>query len=190
MKPKLNVLLTILVACIACPAFSACSSAPPYWTEETGLKIAEFGDWAVASIVEQNQCWLFSSPIESIIDTNNAPKEFCRGTSRLVINFSPGSNIYGEFSYDSGYYFDASKEVYLETSSLSMELPTREGGIAWASSKKDDHALISEFELNEYVMVHGTASNSITIDDVFSLSGFSDALNRAKVECGLFDLVS
>ena len=58
------------------------------------------------------------------------------------------------------------------------------------SSKKDDHALISEFELNEYVMVHGTASNSITIDDVFSLSGFSDALNRAKVECGLFDLVS
>jgi hypothetical protein len=190
MKLKLNALFTILVACIASPAFSACNSAPPYWTEETGLKIAEFGDWAVASIVERNQCWLFSNPIESIIDNNDDPEEFCRGTSRLVINFFPESNINGEFSYDSGYYFDASKEVYLETSSLSMELPNREDGIAWASSKKDDDALISEFELNEYVAVHGTASSSVTIDDVFSLSGFSDALNRAKVECGLIDLVS
>ena len=175
---------------MASPAFSACSSAPPYWTEETGPKIVEFGDWAVASIVERNQCWLYSSPIESTIDKNDASEEFCRGTSRLVINFFPTSNINGEFSYDSGYHFDASKEVLLETKSLSMALPIREGGVAWTSGKKDDDALISELELNKYVAVHGTASSSFTVDDVFSLSGFSDALNRAKVECGLIDLMS
>ena len=108
----------------------------------------------------------------------------------MVINFFPTSNINGEFSYDSGYYFDASKEVLLETKSLSMALPIREGGVAWTSGKKDDDALISELELNKYVAVHGTGSSSVTVDDVFSLSGFSDALNRAKVECGLIDLMS
>ena len=72
MKLKLNALLTILVACIASPAFSACNSAPPSWTEETGLKIAEFGDWAVASIVERSQGGVFSDPMEGRIDGNEA----------------------------------------------------------------------------------------------------------------------
>ena len=190
MNRILNALLTLLVACIASPAFSACSSAPSNWTEETGPNIVEFDDWVVATIVERNQCWLYSNPIESTMDNKDASEEFCRGTSRLVVNFFPGSNINGELSYDSGYHFDASEEVLLKTKNLTMNLPTREGGTAWTLGKKDDEAVINEFEVNKYVAVHGTASNSVTVDDIFSLSGFSKALNRAKVECRLIDLMS
>ena len=190
MNRILNALLTLLMACTASPLFSACSSAPSNWTEETGLNIVEFGDWVVATIVEQNQCWLYSHPIESSIDNKDASEEFCRGTSRLVINFFPGSNMNGEFSYDSGYHFDASEEVLLETKSLTMNLPIREGGTAWTLGRKDDEAVINEFGLNKYVAVRGTASSSVAVDDIFSLSGFSDALNRAKVECEFIDLTS
>jgi hypothetical protein len=190
MKRILNTLCFCITASLVSPALSACSSAPSNWTEETGPNIVEFGDWVVATIAERNQCWLYSNPIDSTIDNKDSSEEFCRGTSRLVINFFPGSNINGEFSYDSGYHFDASEEVLLETKNLTMNLPTREGGTAWTLGTKDDEAVINEFEANKYVEVHGTASSSVAVDDIFSLSGFSEALNRAKVECGLIDLMS
>ena len=190
MNRILNAVLILLLACLVSPAFSACSSAPSNWTEETGDTIAKFGHWSVATIPEQNQCWLHSIPTESSIDKTNAPQDFCRGTSRLVINFFAGGNLHGEFSYNSGYHFDSSQKVVLETESMNMHLPIREKGTAWTLGITDDQTVIKDFGLNDYVAVRGTTSNSVAVGDVFSLSGFLAALNRAKVECGLIDLTS
>ena len=183
-------LLSLLAAFLAAPALSECNSAPSYWTEETGSNIVELEHWVVASIVERNQCWLYSNPIKSKIDNQGALEEFCRGASRLTINFLPSSDINGELSYESGYHFGPSAELLLKTENLTLNLPFRDNGIAWTSSKNDDETVISQFGSNKYVAVSGTAESSVQVNDIFSLSGFAEALNRAKVECGLIDLMS
>ena len=186
----LIVFLSFLLAFLAAPAFSECRSAPSVWTEETGSNIVKFEDWVVARIAERNQCWLYSKPIKSTINNQGASEEFCRGASRLIINFLPSDSINGELSYESGYHFDPSAKLFLKAETFTLDLLYQDSGIAWTSGRNDDESVISAFGSNQYVSLSGTAESSVQVNDIFSLSGFKEALQRAKVECGLIDLIS
>lgn len=139
-------------------------------------------DWSI--FVEDNptQCWIVSSPKETVNTRDGRVVAVTRSEILLFVSYWPGAGKLGEVSFTGGYPFDEGSTVKLEISGSSFDLFTT-GETAWAASKEEDNKIIAAMKRGAEAFLTGVSSRGTTTRDKFSLLGFTAALADAEKRC-------
>jgi hypothetical protein len=140
-------------------------------------------DWSV--FVEENptQCWIVSSPKETVNTKNGRVVAASRGEILMFVSYWPGSGKLGEVSFASGYPFAEGSTVSLQIGETGFDLFTT-GQTAWAPSPEADNSIITAMKRGASAVISGTSTKGTTTKDTFSLLGFTAALEDAEKRCG------
>lgn len=150
--------------------------------EQSTNRVFAKTDWSV--FVEDNptQCWVVSSPKETINTKDGRVVAVNRGDILMFVSFWPGSQKLGEVSFTGGYPFGDGSTVTLQIGDSRFELFTS-GETAWAASPADDAKIITAMKRGADAVISGVSSRGTNTKDSFSLLGFTAALEDAENRC-------
>ncbi|MGG7645434.1 invasion associated locus B family protein [Rhodovulum sp. YNF3179] len=160
-------------------AFSAMSAAAQ---EESDNRVAAKTDWSVFVEDDPTECWVVSSPKETVNTKNGRVVAVRRGDILLFVSYRPGSGVNGEVSFTGGYPFNDSSTVSLQVGEDSFELFT-DGEWAWAENPQADQRIVTALKGGAEAVVTGLSSRGTTTKDTFSLMGITAALDEAEARC-------
>jgi len=140
-----------------------------------------FQDTAWSVFVEENptQCWVVSSPKETVNSKGGRVVAVTRGDILMFVSYWPSAEKRGEVSFTGGYPFKDDSVVKLEIGDSSFELFTT-GETAWALTPEDDAKIIVAMKRGAQAVVTGLSSKDTVTKDTFSLLGFTASLNDAE----------
>ncbi len=141
-------------------------------------------DW---SIFEAGQgaskvCWIVSQPKSTSASRGGQTVQVNRGDIFLMVAIRPADSVKNEVSFLGGYPFKEGSNVTVTVGSNNYTLFTN-GENAWTQSAAEDDQITSAFRAGADARVVGESSRGTTTRDVFSLSGFSAALDAARQRC-------
>jgi hypothetical protein len=141
-------------------------------------------DWSIFEAGEgaQKVCWIVSQPKSSSATRGGQTVQVNRGDIFLMVAVRPADNVTNEVSYLSGYPFKEGSNVTLTVGSDNYTLFTN-GENAWTQSGAEDDQITAAFRGGSEARVVGESSRGTTTRDVFSLSGFTAALDAARERC-------
>lgn len=150
--------------------------------EQSTNRVNAVTDWSV--FVEDNptQCWVVSSPKETVNTKDGRVVAVNRGDILMFVSYWPGAGKLGEVSFTGGYPFGEGTTVKLEISGNTFELFTT-GETAWAASAADDNKIITAMKRGADAIMSGQSSRGTNTRDKFSLLGFTAALEDAEKRC-------
>lgn len=150
--------------------------------EQSTNRVFAKTDWSV--FVEDNptQCWVVSSPKETVNTKNGRVVAVNRGDILMFVSYWPGAQKLGEVSFTGGYPFGDGTTVGLQIGDSRFELFTS-GETAWAASPSDDNKIITAMKRGADAVLTGVSSRGTTTKDRFSLLGFTAALEDAEKRC-------
>ncbi len=151
---------------------------------QTQQRVDAKKDWSIfqAGAEGQKVCWIVSQPTRTAAFRNGKSVQVNRGDIFLMISIRPADGVTNEVSYISGYPFKKGTEVKASVGGKKFTLFT-EGENAWAPSGPDDAALVNAFRRGAKAKVEGFSSRGARTVDIFSLSGFTAALEAAANLC-------
>ncbi len=165
-------------------AVAAClmAGAQMGFAQESTNRVFQKTDWSV--FVEENptQCWVVSSPKETVNTRGGRVVAVTRGDILMFVSYWPGAQKRGEVSFTGGYPFKEGSTVQLEIGDTSFELFTT-GETAWALTPEDDEKIILAMKRGAQAIVTGLSSKDTVTKDTFSLLGFTASLNDAEQRC-------
>lgn len=163
-------------------AFALTTAAPAVAQEQSTNRVNAITDWSV--FVEDNptQCWVVSSPKETVNTKDGRVVAVNRGDILMFVSFWPGSEKLGEVSFTGGYPFADGSTVTVEISGQTFEMFTT-GESAWALTAEDDNKIISAMKRGADATISGVSSRETSTRDTFSLLGFTAALEDAEQRC-------
>ena len=106
-----------------------------------------------------------------------------RGPIFFYISRWPADNVANEISVKMGYPFKEGAKVTATISGAKFELFTKEEG-AFVEKPEMETKLIEAMKTGSTMKLEGTSVRGTKTTDNYSLSGLSDALDRAAKECG------
>ncbi len=141
-------------------------------------------DW---SIFEAGQgaskvCWIVSQPKSTSASRGGQTVQVNRGDIFLMVAIRPADKVKNEVSFLGGYPFKEGSNVTVTVGSNNYTLFTN-GENAWTQSGAEDDKITAAFRAGADARVVGELSRGTTTRDVFSLSGFSAALDAARQRC-------
>jgi hypothetical protein len=141
-------------------------------------------DWSIFEAGEgaQKVCWIVSQPKSSSATRGGQTVQVNRGDIFLMVAVRPADNVTNEVSYLSGYPFKEGSNVTVTVGSDNYTLFTN-GENAWTQSGAEDDQITAAFRGGSEARVVGESSRGTTTRDVFSLSGFTAALDAARERC-------
>lgn len=159
------------------------ATGPVFSQEQSTNRVASKTDWSV--FVEDNptQCWIVSSPKETVNTKGGRVVAVTRGDTLMFVSYWPGAGKLGEVSFTGGYPYPDGGTVNVKIGSSEFELFTS-GETAWAPTPADDNKLIAAMKRGASAVVTGTSRRNTVTKDTFSLSGFTAALEDASKRCG------
>jgi hypothetical protein len=110
------------------------------------------------------------------------PRNVRRGPIYFYASEYPGDQISGEISVKMGYPFPPGGKVTVTIGSDSFELFTKDEG-AFVEKPEDEAKLIEALKAGSAMTVKGRSARGTNTTDEYSLSGTSDAIERAAKEC-------
>lgn len=161
-------------------AVAIASAGPAAAQQAQATPLGQFGDWA-AYATEANGsqlCYALSQPQRRL------PENLSRDPGYLFVSFRPSENVSNEVAAVMGFPTEDGQTATGEIDGTSFSFVTR-GENAWVQNPDQEEDVVQgfvrgrSFELN----VRSARGNDTT--DVYSLSGFTAAINRAREECGL-----
>ena len=158
-------------------------AATPSWSQEQSTnRVASKTDWSV--FVEENpkQCWVVSSPKETVNTKGGRVVAVTRGDILMFVSYWPGAGKLGEVSFTGGYPYPDGGTVKLEIGSNEFELFTS-NETAWALTPEDDNRIINAMKRGAQAVVTGVSRRETVTKDSFSLLGFTAALEDAAKRC-------
>lgn len=165
-------------------ALAAClmTGAQMSVAQESTNRVFQKTDWSV--FVEENptQCWVVSSPKETVNSKGGRVVAVTRGDILMFVSFWPSAEKRGEVSFTGGYPFKEGSTVQLEIGDTSYELFTT-GETAWALTPEDDAKIIAAMKRGAQAVVSGLSSKDTVTKDTFSLLGFTASLEDAEKRC-------
>ncbi len=175
MKTSLKGALAVIALLMAGPVAQA--------QEQSTNRVFAKTDWSV--FVEDNptQCWVVSSPKETVNTRGGRVVAVNRGDILMFVSYWPGSQKLGEVSFTGGYPFGDGTTVGLQIGDSRFELFTS-GETAWAASPADDTKIITAMKRGAEAVLTGQSSRGTNTKDSFSLLGFTAALEDAEKRCG------
>ena len=141
-------------------------------------------DWSIFEAGEgaSKVCWIVSQPKSSSATRGGQTVQVNRGDIFLMVAIRPGDNVRNEVSFLSGYPFKEGSNVTVTVGSTDYRLFTN-GENAWTQSGAEDDQITAAFRAGADARVVGESSRGTTTRDVFSLSGFTAALESARERC-------
>lgn len=149
---------------------------------ESTNRVAANTDWAVFVEDDPTQCWVVSSPKESVATREGRAVAVNRGDIRMWVSYWPGAEKRGEVSFTGGYPFREGSLVSLQIGSSTYEMFT-DGEVAWAASPQDDARIITSMKRGAEAVITGLSSRGTTTRDTFSLLGFTASIEDADSRC-------
>ena len=137
------------------------------------------GDWKVytAQVGRSKICYALSQPKERL------PKNLNRDPAYIFVSFRPAENVSNEVALVLGFPAREDSPAQAEIGTTSFDLLTKNES-AWLRNPAEEgravQAMIRGRDLT--VKVQSARGNQLT--DTYSLTGFTDAVGRAKQECG------
>jgi hypothetical protein len=141
-------------------------------------------DWSIFEAGEGGSkvCWIVSQPKTTSAARGGQTVQVNRGDIFLMVAIRPGDNVKNEVSYLGGYPFKEGSNVTVTVGSNNYTLFTN-GENAWTQSATEDDQITAAFRAGSDARVVGESSRGTTTRDVFSLSGFTAALDAARQRC-------
>jgi hypothetical protein len=141
-------------------------------------------DWSIFEAGEgaSKVCWIVSQPESTSATRGGQTVQVNRGDIFLMVAVRPADNVRNEVSFLSGYPFKEGSNVTVAVGSDNYTLFT-DGENAWTQSGAEDDQITGAFRAGAEARVTGESSRGTTTRDVFSLSGFTAALEAARERC-------
>ena len=158
-------------------------SATAASAQESTNRVAAQTDWSV--FVEDNptQCWVVSTPRETVNTRDGRVVSVNRGEILMFVSFWPSEQRMGEVSFTGGYPFAEGSTVTMQIGETTFELFTT-GEMAWAASPQDDQRIITAMKRGADAVLTARSQRGTQTQDTFSLMGFTAAVEDAEARCG------
>jgi hypothetical protein len=140
--------------------------------------IGEYGDW-FAYYYRDNAgpvCYIASTP------KKDEGKYTKRGDIYIVVTHRPNEKSYDVVNINAGYNYKPSSETELKIGTQTFKLFVSEDK-AWATSTKDDKAIVAAMKRGSRMIVNGTSSKGTKTKDTYSLNGFTSAYKAISNKC-------
>ena len=161
--------------------FASCASIATAQEQSTN-RVNAITDWSVFVESDPTQCWIVSSPTETVNTKDGRVVAVNRGDILMFVSYWPGAGKLGEVSFTGGYPFGEGSTVTLEIGSSKFDLFTT-GETAWAASSDDDNRIITAMKRGADAIATGVSTRGTNTRDKFSLRGFTAALEDAEKRC-------
>ncbi|MGO4706671.1 hypothetical protein AB4072_12955 [Microvirga sp. 2MCAF38] len=160
------------------PAAKPATSAAPAAGPGGATLLASFGDWGVyiASTGKTKICYALSQPKERL------PKNLSRDPAYMFVSLRPAENVKNEvaFVFGFGAKENAKAEAAIGTTSYAL---LTQGANAWLKNPAEEGQAIATMSKGQSVLVKAQSGRGNQLTDRYSLSGFGQALDRARKEC-------
>lgn len=150
--------------------------------EESTNRVNAETDWSVFVEDDPTQCWVVSTPRETVNTREGRVVSVRRGDILFFVSFWPSDDRLGEVSFTGGYPFADGSTVTVDIGDSSFELFT-EGEMAWAASPQDDQRIITAMKRGVDAVLTARSSRGTQTQDTFSLLGFTAAVEDAEARC-------
>jgi hypothetical protein len=140
-------------------------------------------DWSVFVEEDPMQCWVVSTPANTVNTRDGQVVAVNRGDIMLFVTFWPGQDRVGEVSFTGGYPFADGSIVSVAIGGSTFELFT-DGEMGWSASPQDDQRIITAMKRGAEATLTARSSRGTQTQDTFSLLGFTAAVEDAESRCG------
>ena len=171
-----------LVGALAGTALAATGGIAAAQDEESTNRVNAETDWSVFVEDDPTQCWVVSTPRETVNTRDGRVVSVRRGEILMFVSFWPSEDRLGEVSFTGGYPFAEGSTVSVEIGSSSFELFT-DGEMAWAASTQEDQRIITAMRRGAEAVLTARSSRGTQTEDTFSLLGFTAAVEDAEARC-------
>jgi len=141
-------------------------------------KVGKFKDWETIVIVEQTGKVCFAQSIPVL----QAPKSNIRD-ARMFVSFRPGEKVINEVSITSGYEFNNKNSITATSGKSKYKFDIAQEGFAWIADNKLENKIIKTMKKGSRIMITGYNQKGSQTIDHYSLLGFTNAYNAAKIAC-------
>jgi len=141
-------------------------------------KVGKFKDWETIVIVEQTGKVCFAQSIPVL----QAPKSNIRD-ARVFVSFRPGEKVINEVSITSGYEFNNKNSITATSGKSKYKFDIAQEGFAWIADNKLENKIIKTMKKGSRIMITGYNQKGSQTIDHYSLLGFTNAYNAAKIAC-------
>jgi hypothetical protein len=127
-------------------------------------------------------CYALSRP------TQSEPAKIKRDPPFFLLNDWPSRRAKGEPEIVPGFQYKDGSSVTAQLGADTMTFFTKnDGGAggAWVEAQSDEERLVNAMKVASEAVVTGTSKRGTVVRDTYSLTGFSDALDKAHQACGM-----
>ena len=142
-------------------------------------RLSEHKDWTAftGEFNGERLCYIMTQP------TRKRGAYTRRGEVYAMVTHRPGDGARGEFSIQTGYEYDTSRDATIRIGNRSFEMFTR-GENAWARIE-DEPDLITAMRRGSRMLVTAFSSRGTKTSDTYSLLGFTAALQAIDRACNV-----
>jgi hypothetical protein len=140
--------------------------------------LASYGDWGVytAKAGRSEICYALSQP------KDRQPKNLSRDPAYLFVSFRPAENVKNEVAVVLGFTAKDNGPAEAVIGKASYALLTKDTN-AWLKNPAEEGQAIGTMGKSPNVIVKAQSARGNQLTDRYSLTGFGQALERARKEC-------
>ncbi|WP_349368896.1 hypothetical protein [Salinarimonas sp.] len=164
----------------ACAVATVAASAPAQAQQAQATQLGTFGDWAAYTTEASGSklCYALSQPQRRL------PESLRRDPGYLFVSFRPSENVSNEVAAVMGFPTEENQTATGEIDGTTFNFVTR-GENAWVQDPAQEDDVVAGFVRGRSFELKVRSARGNDTTDVYSLSGFTAAMNRAKEECGM-----
>jgi invasion protein IalB len=140
--------------------------------------IANYGDWGafLAQSGKEKTCYALASPKDRL------PSSLQRDPAYVFISSRPAENVRNEVSIIMGFPMKDGAEARAEIGNTGFDLVAK-GPNAWVKNPAEEAQFIEAMKKSAKLTVKASSIKGNTTTDSYSLTGFSQAVERVLKEC-------
>ena len=160
------------------PAAAAAAAAAPAMGPGGAALLASYSDWNVytAQSGRSKICYALSQPKDRL------PKNLNRDPAYLFVSFRPAENVKNEVALVLGFTTKENSPAEAAIGASSFDLLTKASN-AWLKNPAEESQAITAMARGASMTVKTQSARGNSLTDQYSLSGFTQALERARKEC-------
>jgi hypothetical protein len=142
--------------------------------------LGQWGSWGAYTALPDGKKVCFA--LAQATSSSTGARAYPGKPSYIFVSSRPAEKIKNEVSITIGHTFKSDSNATAAIGPASFALYTQKDG-AWIKSAAEEGRMIDAMLQGNSIVVKGVTSRGSQTSDVFSLSGFAQALNRAGLEC-------
>jgi hypothetical protein len=139
-----------------------------------------FGAWGAYTAAQNGKrvCFTLAKPMTASTALPNGPRE----SAWIFVTTWPADSVKDEVSIDFGYVLEPDTDATVEIAGRSFAMWPN-ANIAWVKNPAEGPLLLETMRRGSDITVKRTSASGVVSTDVYSLRGFPQALDRARLAC-------